>query len=112
MRVIQLDLRTDRYLDRWLNWVIVQERSHPAVPNIKECTEVVSHIRMVVVVMRHVVKPFEHPMARHPSRDHFVAGVAGYIDHRIVRKICKQNDRLKRQKDHNQHQARELQNCF
>lgn len=65
--------------------LIVLERSHPAVPNVEKGAVVVTHVGVVVVMMCDVVEPLEHPVTRHPAWDHFVAGVARDVDHRIVR---------------------------
>ena len=64
--------------------LVVLERSHPAVPNIEKGAIVVTHIGMVVVMMGDVVESFKHPVTRQPAWDHFVAGVASDVDHRIV----------------------------
>ena len=73
--------------NRLLRYCVVFERSHPTVPNIEKSPVIVSHVCMVVVVMRDVVEASKQPVTRHPAWDHLVAGVTGDVDHGIVRKI-------------------------
>ncbi len=96
----------------YLGRTIVQECSHPSVPNIKEGTVVVPHIGMMIVVMGDVVESPEHPVLGHPVWNHLIAGVPCNVDHRVVGEIRKQYDRLERDEDDNQTEASKLQYCF
>ena len=43
-------------------WLVVNKRSHPAIPDIEERAKVTPHVGVMVIVMRHVVKAFEQPV--------------------------------------------------
>jgi len=42
--------------------LVVNKCSHPAIPDIEEGAEVTTHVRVMVVVVRHVVHAFEQPV--------------------------------------------------
>ena len=82
---------------------MVQKRTHPAVPDVKESSKIVPHVGVVIVVVGDIVHSSKQPMTRQPFWNHFVPGVPRNIDHRIIREIGQQNDRFERNKDNNQH---------
>ena len=111
-RSTQFSLRNGDIGNGSFGFPIVQERSHPAVPHIKESSIVVVHVGMVVVVMGDVIESLEQPVLRDPVWYYLVTGVSCDIDDRVVGKISQQHDRFEWQKNHNQAEASELQDCL
>ena len=88
--------------------IVVQKRSHPAVPHIEKRSKIAMHVGVMIVMVRDVVEAFEQPVLRHPGRGDFMSRVASNVDHRVVRQVSKQHDWLHRNENNNQTEAEEL----